>query len=50
MSYDEYTKLKDMVIQLHGMARKYESEFLRDVADRMDFMIEEKRDYERNQL
>lgn len=34
---------KQLVVQLHDMARKYDSDFLRRVADRMDFMIEEKR-------
>lgn len=34
---------KQLVVQLHTMARKYDSDFLRRVADRMDFMIEEKK-------
>lgn len=34
---------KQLIVQLHYMARKYDSDFLRRVADRMDFMIEEKR-------
>lgn len=38
-----YLNDKDFVVQLHDMARKYESDFLRRVADRMDFLIEEKR-------
>lgn len=38
---------KDFVVQLHDMARKYESDFLRKVADRMDIMIEENRSEQR---
>jgi len=37
---------KQLVIQLHDMARTYDSDFLRRVANRMDFMIEEKRQNE----
>ena len=40
---ENYWKDKQLVKQLHDMARHYESEFLRSVADRMDFMIEENR-------
>lgn len=43
MSFEEYGNDKDFVIHLHDIARTYESDFLRKVADRMDFMIEERR-------
>lgn len=46
MSIQDYANDKDLVIQLHNMARHYESEFLRTVADKMDSMIEEKRNNE----
>jgi len=40
---NSYGKDKDFIIHLHDMARNYESDFLRRVADRMDFMIEERK-------
>lgn len=43
MNIQDYANDKDLVVQLHNMAKHYESELLRNVADRMDFMIEEKR-------
>jgi HD superfamily phosphohydrolase YqeK len=50
MTIQDYAKDKQLVIQLHDMARHYDSEFLRNVADRMDFMIEENRKHDREQL
>ena len=50
MNIQDYTKDKRLVIQLHEMARHYDSEFLRNVADKMDMMIEEKKKYDREQL
>lgn len=43
MTYEEYHTDKDFIIHLHNMAREYDSTFLRKVADRMDFMIEERK-------
>jgi len=43
MSLAEYGNDKDFVVHLHDIARTYESDFLRRVADRMDFMIEERK-------
>jgi len=41
MTSKEYQDSKSFVIHVHDIARKYESEFLRGVADRMDESIEE---------
>ena len=50
MNYKRYLADKNFVIHLKGMARKYDSEFLRGVADRMDKVIEENIDNDREQL
>ena len=47
MNYERYLGDKNFVIHLHDIARKYDSEFLRGVADRMDKVIEENVDNER---
>ena len=47
MTYDEYLNDKDFVVHLHWMAREYDSDYIRRIADRMDGLIEEKRDNER---
>lgn len=47
MSVEDYLSNKQMVTQLHSMARRYDSEFLRTVADKMDIMIEENRNEQR---
>ena len=39
----EYLSDKDFVIHVHDMAREYDSEMLRRLADRLDFMIEERK-------
>ena len=41
MTSKEYQDSKSFVIHVHDIARKYESEFLRGVADRMDESIED---------
>jgi len=47
MNNEQYGKDKDFVIHLHDIARQYDSNFLRKVADRMDALIEENRENER---
>lgn len=42
MHYDGYRDDKDLVIQLHNMAREYDNTFLRRVADKLDELIEDK--------
>lgn len=43
MTSKEYQESKSFVIHVHDIARKYESEFLREVADRMDESIEDRK-------
>jgi hypothetical protein len=50
MNIQDYAEDKGLVIQLHEMARHYDSEFLRNVADKMDIMIEDKIKHDREQL
>ena len=38
-----YRSDKEFVVHLYDMARKYDSEFLRSIADRMDYIIEERK-------
>lgn len=39
----EYFRDKKFVAHIHDMANKYDSEFLRNVADRMNFIIKERK-------
>lgn len=41
---NDYLSDKDFVIHVHDMAREYDSEMLRRLADRLDFMIEERKE------
>lgn len=41
MNYQQYLNDKKFVMSIKDMARKYDSDFLHGVADRMDNMIEE---------
>ena len=41
--YDGYGDDKELVIQLHEMAREFNNEFLRKVADKLDELIEDKK-------
>jgi hypothetical protein len=43
MTTKEYQESKSFVIHVHDIARKYESDFLRGVADRMDESIEDRK-------
>jgi hypothetical protein len=43
MTTKEYQESKSFVIHVHDIARKYESDFLRGVADRMDENIEDRK-------